>query len=367
MTVPIGPEDLLDQPPLQPEELTRIEDLARAVLATTDDVVVLHAEAILALEAVARSVGAPGRTALNVVTGPYGAGFGQWMREAGSHVVDVASEFDAVISPEAVAAAVREHAPAVLAIVHAEAATGGTNPLREVLRVAREAGVLTVVDAVASIGAEPVLVDEWGIDIAVIGGQKSLAGPAGVSAVSVSAAAWALIDATPNAPRGSSLSLLDPRDHWLRTDRSLIPGMPSWLESRAFAAAAERVLAEGLPSVALRHRRARAATLAGAERLGLQAWQRGDLTTLAPVVTALRLPDSGALGVGALGGILSPGNGALRGRVLRVNHTGRAAALEPVLDALARIALASGVAADDAQQAAAAAWAAEPAGPGDRG
>jgi aspartate aminotransferase-like enzyme len=348
----LDPRDLLDQPPLRPAELTRLEDLARSVLATTNDVVMMQAEAILALEGIARSVGTPGRVALNVVTGPYGAIFGNWMREAGSEVIDVASEFDSVIDLDSVASAIDEYSPAVLAIVHAEAATGGTNPLPDILRVAREAGVVTIVDAVASIGAEPVLVDEWGIDIAVIGGQKSLAGPAGVSAIAVSSSAWELIDSTPNAPRGSSLSLLDWRDGWLRSERILIPGMPSWLESRALGAALERVLEEGLPAVNERHRRAAAATIAGAAELGLSPWQTGEAATFAPVVTTLRLPGAGELEDGNLGGILSPGNGVLRGSLIRVNHTGQAARLETVTDALERIARALGLPAGAAVEAA---------------
>jgi aspartate aminotransferase-like enzyme len=353
----LDPRDLLDQPPLQPAELTHLEDLARRVMATTNDVIIVQSEAILTLEGVARSVGTPGRLALNVVTGPYGAVFGNWMREAGSEVVDIASEFDSVIDLESIASAIAEHSPSVLAIVHAEAATGGTNPLRDILRIAREAGVVTIVDAVASIGAEPVLVDDWGIDIAVIGAQKSLAGPAGVSAVSVSPAAWELIDSTPNAPRGSSLSLLDWRDGWLRTDRSFIPGMPSWLESRAFGAALERVLQEGLTAINERHRTASVAILAGAKVLGLDAWQTGGEETHAPVVTTLRLPATGELGDGnlrngELGGILSPGNGVLRGRVIRVNHTGRAANTDAVTDAIRRLAAALGVAPDAAIESA---------------
>jgi aspartate aminotransferase-like enzyme len=351
--------DLLDQPPLHPDELGRLEDLGRAVLGTAHDIVPFQAEAILALEAVARSVAAPGRRALNVVTGPYGAIFGGWMREMGADVLDVTSAFDGVATVDAVAAAIAEHRPAVVAVVQAEAATGGTNPVVEILAAARAAGAVTALDAVAAIGAEPVPVDEWGVDITVIGGQKSLAGPAGVSLVAVSPDAWRLIEDTPSAPRGSSLSLLDWRDAWLRTDRSLIPGLPSWLESRALVQAIERVLDEGLDAVNHRHRRAAAATLAGAAALGLEAWQRDAPRGAAPVVTALRIPaETPALQDGALGGILSPGNGALHGALIRVNHVGRGASLEAVSDALRRLAAAVETDPDAALGAAARAWAA---------
>ncbi|HEY5010374.1 MAG TPA: hypothetical protein VIH73_04400, partial [Acidimicrobiales bacterium] len=39
----------------------------------------LQGEAMIPLEAVARSIGRPGSRALNIVTGPYGEGFGRWL------------------------------------------------------------------------------------------------------------------------------------------------------------------------------------------------------------------------------------------------------------------------------------------------
>ena len=38
---------------------------------------------MISLEAVARGVGRPGSRALNIVTGPYGEGFGRWLSEPG--------------------------------------------------------------------------------------------------------------------------------------------------------------------------------------------------------------------------------------------------------------------------------------------
>lgn len=357
LVLPADLSVLLDQPPLAPDELTDLESLVQATIGTTNDVIILQAEAILALEAVARSVAAPGTVVLNLVSGPYGGVFGGWMTQSGALVTDLVVPFDEVLSVDAVAAAIDELQPAIVAVVHAEAATGGTNPVTDILALARAAGALTIVDAVASVGAEPVTVDDWGVDIAVIGAQKSLAGPAGVSAVAVSERAWAVIDANPVAPQGSSLSLTDWRDGWLRTDRSAIPGMPSWLESRAFGEALRRVLDEGINPVNTRHRRAANAVVAAAEVLGVQPWQ-STAAGRAPVVTTLRLPDPtpASFRDGALGGIVSAGNGSLHGQLLRVNHTGRAANLEPVLDAVRLLAAAVGQDSSAAESAARDAW-----------
>lgn len=349
-------EALLDQPPLEPTEVIHLEQSLAHILGTASDIVLVQAEAIVALEAVARSVAGPGIVAINVVTGPYGAGFGDWMRAAGASVIDIISPFDEVASVDDVVDAIRTHSPQVVALVHAEAATGGTNDVAAIARAARDVGAIVVLDAVASIGAEPVPVDVWGIDLAIIGGQKGLAGPAGVSAVSVSARAWSHIEANAAAPRRSVLSLVDWRDDWLRTDKLAVPGMPSWLESRALSLAADRVRAEGMDAVNARHVAARAAAVAGIRALNLELWQKGE--GLAPIATTVRIPE-GAAGTrlrDGVGGIVSAGAGPLASRLLRINHFGRAANARPVADALERIAAVLGVDPAVALAASAAAW-----------
>ncbi len=338
------PTTLLDVPGIDAAFLAALESQVADLLATDDDVVLVQAEAIVLLEAVAKNVAAPGATTINVVTGPYGAIFGDWMRTAGAQVVDVVSPLDAVVTLDQVRTALDAHPQAsVLALAHAEAATGGTNPVAEIVALARSRGVLTVVDAVASIGAEPVTPVRWGADVCVIGGQKSLAGPAGISAASVSARAWEVIDANPAALRGSVLSLTDWRELWLRTDRTAIPGTPSVLETRALSAALDRVAAEGLDAVIARHTAAAAQARAGLAPLGLHPWQRGP-SGYASVVTIVAIPlgvDGAAftrVATEASGGLVSAGNGSLEGTVVRINHTGRHATPEAVERALAALA-----------------------------
>ncbi|SDC15769.1 aspartate aminotransferase [Sanguibacter gelidistatuariae] len=338
------PTTLLDVPGLDAPFLARLEAQVAELLGVRDDVVIFQGEAILLMEAIAKNIAAPGATAINVVTGPYGAIFGDWMRVASAHVVDVTSSLDAVITVEAVRAALDAHPEAtVLALAHAEAATGGTNPVAEIVALARSRGVVTVVDAVASIGAEQVTPARWGADICVIGPQKSLAGPAGISAASVTARAWDVIDANPGALSGSSLSLTDWRETWLRTDRSAIPGTPSVLESRALGAALDRVSAEGLDAVVARHTAAAHQARAGLEALGLRTWQRGPLG-YASVVTIVAIPgdlDGAAFtraAIDAGGGLVTAGNGSLLDKAVRINHTGRQATPEAVDRALAGLA-----------------------------
>ncbi|MFD7592546.1 pyridoxal-phosphate-dependent aminotransferase family protein [Kitasatospora sp. NPDC059812] len=351
----------LDLPPLSAAEFAAIEDQVAALLHTTADVIVTQGEALLPLEAAIRGAAHPGSTALNIVTGPYGQTFGNWLRSCGVEVVDLAVPFDSAVSAQQVADALAAH-PAVdfVSLVHAEAATGNTNPVAGIAAAVREHGALLMLDAVASVAAEPLLTDEWGVDLCVIGGQKAMGGPAGVSAVSVSQRAWERIAANPAAPRRSYLSLLDWKERWTDAGRTVLPHAPAQLEMLALGACLDRIAADGLPAVIARHRAASAATRAGARALGTLAPFVTEDAHAAPVATTLRTP--AGVHAAELAARLDPalpvqpGGGPLAASMLRVNHYGPAAALPTVRACLTALATATDADPAPALAAAEAAW-----------
>ncbi|MDH6610944.1 aspartate aminotransferase-like enzyme [Streptomyces sp. SAI-208] len=321
----------LDLAPLGAARFASIEDRVARLLRTEQDVVIMQGEALLPLEGAIRGTAGPGTTALNVITGPYGQTFGNWLRDCGATVIDLAVPFHTAVTAEQIAAAFEEH-PAIdfVSLVHAEAATGNTNPVAEIAEVVRRQGALFYLDAVASVGAEPVLPDAWGVDLCVIGAQKAMGGPAGVSAVSVSERAWARMAANPAAPRRSYLSLLDWKERWIDGGRTALLHAPAQLEMLALEACVERIEADGPETVMARHRAAAAATRAGARALGggVAPYVHADHEA-APVATTLRSP-SGAPASELVARALSEdpalplaaGGGALAEEMIRVNHYG---------------------------------------------
>ncbi|MBD0743650.1 aminotransferase class V-fold PLP-dependent enzyme [Streptomyces sp. CBMA152] len=342
---------LLDLAPLSAARFAAIERRVAALLATEQDVVIMQGEALLPLEGCIRGAAHPGSTALNVVTGPYGQTFGNWLRDCGASVVDLEVPFHTAVTAEDVDRALTEH-PEIdfVSLVHAEAATGNTNPIAEIGEVVRRHGALFMLDAVASVAAEPLLPDAWGVDLCVIGAQKAMGGPAGVSAVSVSERAWARIAANPRAPRRSYLSLLDWKERWIDGGRKALLHAPAQLEMLALEACVERIEAEGLDAVTARHASAAAATRAGASALGggLQPYVH-DARDAAPVATTLRTPagvDASELVAKALAADpalpLIAGGGALAKEMIRVNHYGVDATRGAVQSSLAALGAALG-------------------------
>ncbi|MFD9562948.1 pyridoxal-phosphate-dependent aminotransferase family protein [Streptomyces sp. NPDC059994] len=341
----------LDLAPLTADRFAAIERRVAALLATGQDVVIMQGEALLPLEGCIRGAAHPGSTALNVVTGPYGQTFGNWLRDCGAEVVDLEVPFHTAVSAEQIDRALTEH-PEIdfVSLVHAEAATGNTNPVAEIGEVVRRHGALFMLDAVASVAAEPLLPDAWGVDLCVIGAQKAMGGPAGVSAVSVSERAWARIAANPRAPRRSYLSLLDWKERWIDGGRKALLHAPAQLEMLALEACVERIETEGLDTVAARHASAAAATRAGASALGggLEPYVY-EARDAAPVATTLRTPegvDASELVAKALAADpalpLVAGGGALAKEMIRVNHYGADATRGAVQGSLAALGAALG-------------------------
>ncbi|GHJ38440.1 alanine--glyoxylate aminotransferase family protein [Streptomyces sp. TS71-3] len=333
----------LDLAPYTPAQFAAVERRLARLLSTEHDVVIMQGEALLPLEGCIRGAAGPGTTALNVITGPYGQTFGGWLRDCGATVVDLAVPYHTAVAPEQVAQALAAH-PEIdfVSLVHAEAATGNTNPVAEIGEVVRAHGALMMLDAVASVAAEPLLPDAWGVDLCVVGPQKAMGGPAGVSAAVVSERAWQRLAANPRAPRRSYLSLLDWKERWIDGGRAALLHAPAQLEMLALEACVDRIEQDGLETVMGRHAAAAAATRAGAVALGggLEPFVP-DVRAAAPVATTLRVPadaDAASLVARALAADpalpLAAGGGALAGEMIRINHYGPEAARGAVLAGL---------------------------------
>jgi aspartate aminotransferase-like enzyme len=310
-----------------------------AQLLNTPNLFLLQGEAMIPLEAVARSIGRPESRALNIVTGPYGEGFGHWLNQQGVTVRNLAVPFIRAVSPREVNDALDDHFDFVC-VVHAEAATGVVNDLEAIAALARRSGALTIVDAVASVGAEPLEIEGWGLDITVVSAQKALAGPAGVTGVAISEAGWKAIVDNQTAPRDSVLSLLDWRERWLDTDRKALPSIPNHLETLALDESVSRVGAEGLSHVIARHAMARDASRRGLRALGLAPWVEADAEAAA-VATTVAVPSgisvdelvraARASATNDSSPIIGAAPGPLREEALRIGHTGARATIDDVL------------------------------------
>ncbi|MGD9536882.1 MAG: pyridoxamine--pyruvate transaminase [Alphaproteobacteria bacterium] len=293
---------------------------------------ILHAEPAVGIEAAAASLLARKDTVLNLVSGVYGKGFGHWAARYCGRLVELEVPYNEALDPAAVEAALRKNPDvAVVAAVHHDTPSGTINPIDEIGAVVRRHGALFMVDAVSSFAGMDVHPEGCAADLFVTGPGKCLGGSPGLTVLAVSERAWAHMEANPDAPRASVLSLLDWKEAWHR-DRPF-PFTPSVAEVHGLEAAIGLYLEEGPEAVWARHALTARACRAGVQAMGLELWPAREAIA-APTTTAVRIPDGlnteriqGAARE-LFGLTLSAGRRDTYDKLIRIGHMGPVA--EPI-------------------------------------
>lgn len=143
-----------------------------------------------AMEASLANVVEPGDVVLVGVKGYFGRRLVDMGGRYGADVRCLETAWGQAFTLDEIRAGLEEHRPAVLALVHAETSTGVRQPLEGVAELCREHDCLLLVDTVTSLGGVPLLLDEWGIDVAYSGSQKCLSCPSGVAPLTLGPRAW---------------------------------------------------------------------------------------------------------------------------------------------------------------------------------
>ena len=301
--------------------------LMQRVFQTKYDVVLMQGEAVLGLEAAAASLIVPGDKVLNLVSGIFGKGYEGYIAKYGGETIELAVPYNDAIDPDAVRAALKaNHGIKALSVVHSETPSATVNPVKAIGAVAREYGVLTIIDTVSGLGSEALSPEDWNMDVSIAGPQKCLGGPPGLSLMAISPAAWEAMERHPSPVRGSFLSILDWKDTWLTHKR--FPYTPSVSTIYGLEAALAAVLEEGIEDCAARHASIARACRRGVEAMGLTLWAaREEIAGAA--VTGVTMPDGiddkvlrGRMRE-RYGVMISGGYGELAGKLFRLGHMGR--------------------------------------------
>lgn len=134
-----------------------------------------------AMEATLANVVEPGDRVLIGVKGYFGNRLVDMATRYGADVRTMHRPWGEVFSLDDIRAALAEHRPAVLALVHAETSTGARQPFEGVGDLCREFDCLLIADTVTSLGGVPIFLDDWKVDLAYSCSQKGLSCPPGIS------------------------------------------------------------------------------------------------------------------------------------------------------------------------------------------
>jgi alanine-glyoxylate transaminase/serine-glyoxylate transaminase/serine-pyruvate transaminase len=137
----------------------------------------------------------PGDKVIVCQNGVFGGRMKENVERCGGKAVMVMDDWGNAVDANKVEDALKANPDAkILAFVHAETSTGAQSDAQTLCALARKFGMLTIVDAVTSLGGTPIMVDEWGIDAIYSGSQKCLSCTPGLSPISFSARAMEVVN-----------------------------------------------------------------------------------------------------------------------------------------------------------------------------
>ncbi|HEY1456633.1 MAG TPA: alanine--glyoxylate aminotransferase family protein [Candidatus Dormibacteraeota bacterium] len=298
---------------------------AKRVFKTTGDLLLLTSSGTGGLESAVANLVSPGDEVVVALCGNFGERFAALAAAYGADVVRLEFEWGRPVDPDDLKRVLGTHPEAkVVLLTHNETSTGLTNPLRELARVASDAGRIVVVDGVSSISSIAIETDAWGIDVAVSGSQKGWMAPPGLALVSVSERAWAQ-QAKARSPR----FYFDWKEAKAWAEKGMTPFTPAVSVAFALQEGLRMLEEEGLENVYARHARLARATQAGLQALGFQlfaqdGYRSNTVTSAVPPqgldVAALRKLLDAKYGV-----VIAGGQGKMTGKMVRVGHLGAVA------------------------------------------
>ncbi len=264
--------------------------------------------------------------------------FGERLGEIATRYTDVEwikFEWGKSIELERVKEALDNGCEAV-AFVHNETSTGILNPAKEIAKIAKEYDALVIMDAITSAGGDYVKMDEWGIDVAIVGSQKCLGCPPGLAIVAVKEKAWEYYNE--KCPYYLDLMAYRKKSKDLQTPYT--PALPLFF---ALEEALKIIEEEGLENRIQRHRILSSAVRKWAVEAGLELFpELNTYSSYSNTVTAIKMPEgiSDAEFRWTLkeeyGILISGGQERLKGKIFRIGTMGNIGKFE-VISTLAAI------------------------------
>jgi aspartate aminotransferase-like enzyme len=291
---------------------------------TNNDVLMLTASGTGAMEAGIINFLSPGDKVLVGNNGKFGERWGLVSKAFGLDVTEITAEWGKTLDSEAFRKALEadtnKEIKAVI-ITHSETSTGVLNNLETINKHVKAHGeALIIVDAVTSLGAVNVPVDEWGLDVVGSGSQKGYMIPPGLAFVSVSAKAWKAYE-TAKLPK----FYLDLKQYKKATDKDSSPFTPPVNLMYGLQASLQMMKREGLENIFARHQRLTKASRAAVKALNLPLFAPDEYASAA--ITAV-IPG----GVDAeqirntmkkkFDIALAGGQDHLKGKIFRIGHLG---------------------------------------------
>ena len=262
-----------------------------------------------------------GDKAVVVRGGKFGERWAEICEAYGVSVIPIDIENGKAVKPDLLDYALKKEKDVkAVFVTQSETSTGVAHDIESIAKIVKGHNVLLVVDAITGIGVHPLMMDDWGIDIAVTGSQKGCMLPPGLAFVCVAQSAWEAIEK-------SKL----PKYYWdfKKMRKSLNNKTTAFTPAISLITAASKALdmvrEEGIENVWKRHARLAHAMREGMKALGLELFA-GDASS--NVLTAVKSPAGIDISSAIkklrdeTGVTITGGQAELKDKIFRVGHMG---------------------------------------------
>ena len=322
------------------EVIKELKELGKYLFQCDNDVVFLSGSGTAAMDAAVSNLVKKGDKVLNIVNGKFSERLNEISSVFGDAKV-LEFEWGKVANLDAIAKALDEDDYKFVTLTHNETSTGVTNDGKEIGKIVNEKGALFIVDAITSVGGIEVKPKDWNFDMTIVGSQKCIAAPPGVSILSISKRAEEMLGDDTGYYLNLKKNLKNIRD---KNQTAYTPAISLFM---AMKEALIMLKEEGLENRIERTSRLATACRNAAKAIGLELFP--DERFISNTVTAINYPD----GIkdadfrktlrDEYKVIIAGGQSHLKGNIFRIGHMGicsfedlRATfeAMEPVLKKL---------------------------------
>ncbi len=292
------------------------------VFQTNQHVYILSSSGTGAMNAAVENTLSVGDKVIVLSFGKFGERWEKIAKAYGINVVTIKAEYGYGIEPEEVEKALKQH-PDTKAVLlqHSETSTGVAIDVKEIAKIVSKTDAITIIDGITSIGCSEFKMDEWGIDVAIGGSQKSFMIPPGLSFIALSEKARKMMEKS-NLPKfyfnlkEEEKALVDKTTAWT-------PGITLIM---ALNKAIEMMKKEGIDNVVKRHSVISKSVREGIKALGLNLFCKYRIFSNA--VTAVEVPQGidgtkiPKLMRNKYGAEIAGGQGSMKGQIFRLGHLG---------------------------------------------
>lgn len=304
----------------------RVLSQLKEFIGTKNDVILLASSGTGAMEAAVSNLTSPGDRVLVLSAGKFGERWVSLAKAFGCEVDVVSVPYGQTFSIEEVRARITPDVR-VIFVQSTETSTGARHCIENIAALSRDSGALLVVDAITGLGTTHFDVDGWGIDVIIGGSQKAVMIPPGLAYCAVSDRAWQRME-TSRSPR-YYFDLRKERKSAAKGESAYTPAVALIAALGAaldyIAATSGGNIAQGRDALIHNAEVTAEMTRAALTAMGLKLFAP---TAPASAVTAVLAPDgmdSGAIVKGfkeQFAGVLSNGQGEMKGQIFRVAHLG---------------------------------------------